>query len=43
MAAVRDEVLAMVRPAAAGGQASSAAAGGQASSAAAGGRASKDT
>ena len=40
MAALRDEVLAMVRPAAAGGQASSAAAGGQASSAAAGGQAS---
>jgi phosphomannomutase len=43
MAALRDEVLAMVRPAAAGGQVSPAAAGGQVSPAAAGGQASKDT
>ncbi|HEV2254921.1 MAG TPA: phosphomannomutase/phosphoglucomutase [Streptosporangiaceae bacterium] len=43
MAALRDEVLAMVRPAAAGGQSSRAAAGGQSSRAAAGGQASKDT
>jgi phosphomannomutase len=39
MAALRDEVLAMVRPAAAGGQANAAAAGGQANAAAAGGQA----
>ena len=38
MAALRDEVLAMVRPAAAGGQVSTAAAGGQVSTAAAGGQ-----